>query len=256
MDEKSSVTKFINSSGFPLEFAAADALRRVGFVTHQGRTYDAAIPGEAIFREIDVLADLIDTRSPLLIHLVVECKHLTAPWAIISGEGDISANVQPILGSNSYRDPVVLAAHTRRELDIWPPIAFGVVQVQTKTDPAVPRAGNKAPDPAFDAVRQVLSAAMGAARQMEPSDPLHLVHPVLVVEGRGLWVYEAGQEPRPVSRARLVWWGAPAGQSAAVVEVVSRAEFGPPYLLELRERLVALAVAIEATERTRGPWAN
>lgn len=83
----------------------------------------------------------------------------------------------------------------------------------------------------------------------------HLVNPVLVVEGSGLWLYESRQEPRLVPRARLVWWGAPAGQSAAIVDVVSRTEFAPPYLLDLRDRLVTLGASISGTAPTAGPFA-
>lgn len=259
MDEQSSVAQFIESSGFPLEFAAADALTKAGFIAHQGRTYEApgaAEAGESTFREIDVLADLVDTRSPMPIHLVVECKHLIAPWVIISGERDRSANVQPILSSSTYVDPDALAAHSREVFDIKPPIAFGVVQVVTKTTEAgTPRGGSRSTNQAFDAVRQVVSAAMGAARQWQRSDVAHLVHPVLLVEGSGLWLYESSQEPLSIRRVRLVWWGAPAGQSAAIVDVVSRAEFGPPYLLDLRDRLVTLGASISATPPTAGPFA-
>jgi hypothetical protein len=259
MDEQSSVSKFIESSGFPLEFAAADALTKVGFITHQGRTYEAAgTPegGETTFREIDVVADLIDTRSPMPIHVVVECKHLTAPWVVISGEGDRSANVQPILSMSTYVDPGVLAELSRQAFDIKPPISFGVVQVVSKpNDPAGPKNGGRSINQAFDAVRQVLSAAMGAAKQLQQGDHAHLIHPVLVVEGSGLWLYESRQEPRPVPRARLVWWGAPSGQAPAIVDVVSRAEFSEQYLLDLRERLVTLCVSISATGPTAGPYA-
>lgn len=87
---------------------------------------------------------------------------------------------------------------------------------------------------------------MAAERRGAPHTPL------LVVEGSGLWLYESGHEPVAIRRARLVWWGAPAGQAAAMVDVVSRAEFGPPYLLDLRDRLVTLGALISATKPTGG----
>jgi hypothetical protein len=157
---------------------------------------------------------------------------------------------------STYIGPDVLAAHAREAFDIKPPIAFGVVQVVTKANDQVGTSrGSRSSNQAFDAVRQVLSAAMGAARQWQQGDEAHLVHPVLVVEGSGLWLYESRQEPRLVPRARLVWWGAPAGQSAAIVDVVSRAEFAPPYLLDLRDRLVTLGASISGTAPTAGPFA-
>ena len=182
MNEQSSVTQFIESSGFPLEFAAADALTKAGFITHQGRTYEtpAGAPeaGESTFREIDVLADLVDTRSPMPIHLVVECKHLSAPWVIISGERDRSANVQPILSTSTYVDPDALAAHSRGAFDITPPIAFGLVQVVTKTtEPGAPRGGTRSTNQAFDAVRtgglgrHGCRSAMAAERRRAPCTP-------------------------------------------------------------------------------------
>lgn len=239
VDERTSVEQFIRSSGFPLEFAAARELRSAGFVPRHGRTYEAASQsGEIVYREIDVLAELIDSRLAMPAQVVVECKHAKAPWVVIAGDLDPDPAVAPIQARQARRPSDPVAAAIRRTLGIEPPLAFAVVELR----PAALKPNQV--DAAFDAVRQVLSAATGATRLVAKKAST-LLHPIVVLDGH-LWRYQDGKELERVDRARFVWWGEPAGPVARVVDVVTRDGFGPDYLLELRNELVATTHAIRA----------
>lgn len=240
MDERTSVEQFIQGSGFPLEFTAAHELRGVGFVARHGRTYEAiSQSGETIYREIDVLAELADQRLGMPAQVVVECKHASAPWVVIAGEQDRQPALGAIMAHAPRRRPEAVAAAIRTTFRVEPPLAFGVVELRT-----VSSKPNQV-DAAYDAVRQVLSAAMGAARLVSKKQGSTLLHPIVVLEGH-LWRYQDGAGLEQVDRARLVWWGEPTGPVARVVDVVTREAFGPDYLLELREELVAATQAIRA----------
>lgn len=239
MDERTSVEQFIEGSGFPLEFAAAHQLRLAGFVPRHGRTYESLSPsGEIVYREIDVLAELIDERLAMPAQVVVECKHATAPWVVIAGDLDPDPAVAAIQAHPTRRALDAVATAIRSTLAIKPPLAFAVVELRT------PGLKSNRVDAAFDAVRQVLSAAAGATRLVAKKGPT-LLHPIVVLDGH-LWRYQDGMALEQVDRARMVWWGDPAGPVARVVDIVTRNGFGPEYLLELREELVVTTQAIHA----------
>lgn len=245
VDERTSVEQFIQSSGFPLEFAAARQLRSAGFVPRHGRTYEAVSQsGEIVYREIDVLAELIDLRLAMPAQVVVECKHANAPWVVIAGDLDREPAVAAIQAHAARRPSEAVAAAIRSTLRIEPPLAFAVVELRTTA------LKSNQVDAAFDAVRQVISAATGA-NHLVAKKASTLLHPIVVLDGH-LWRYQDGKELERVDRARLVWWGEPAGPVARVVDVVTREGFGSEYLLELRDELVATTQAIHAIRITPG----
>lgn len=242
VDERKAVQDFIDSSGFPLEYAAAAALKTAGFVPHHGRTYEDTNPvGALIYRDIDVVADLVDTGLAMPLQVVVECKRSSAPWIVLGGEMTKEPELAAIATSLSGLDTSSGPRFIRGALEIEPPLDFAVVTVKTKE---VPGKAQPTTDPAFDAVRQLVSAATGAARAVDERGGRVVVFPILVVEG-SLWRYRYGEPVDRIERARLVWWGAP-GPDATVVDIVTRAGFTADYLLQLRERLVILSRAVDS----------
>lgn len=248
INEQTAVQAFIDGSGFPLEYAAAAELKTTGFLPHHGRTFeDTNAAGATVYRDIDVLADLIDTRLAMPLQVVVECKHSTAPWIVLGGEMDSAPAIAAITTSLAGLDTSSGPRFVRGALEIAPPLDFALVTLRTKESGAAKESqakGQPATDPAFDAVRQLVSAATGAARAIDELGDRVVVFPILLVDG-SLWRYRYGEPVDRIDRARLVWWGAP-GPDATVVDVVTRAAFAKDYLLELRERLVILAQAVDS----------
>jgi hypothetical protein len=161
MEEAESVEAFINGSGFPLEYAAAAELKNAGFVPHHGRTYeDKTAAGASAYRDIDILADLPDTRLAMPVQVVVECKRASSPWIALGGEMDPAPAVAAITSSLAPYDTTSAPRLVRGALQIEPPIDFALVAVKTKAKEA-----QGATDPAFDAVRQLLSAARGVGKR-------------------------------------------------------------------------------------------
>lgn len=231
--ERESVEAFIAGSGFPLEFFAADRLSRGGFTPRHGRTYASTDDDGDRVREIDILAELTDTRLARPASLVLECKHATSPWLVMAGERDPEPALRVIRVRGGIRPLEPRQARGVRDaLGITAPLAFGLTAVRSREE------GKREPrDQAFDAVRQLLSASAGAVGIL-PNGAL--VHPVLVVEG-SLFRYEPGHGVDQVESARLVWWGAPTGPVPVVVDVVTRTGFNEAYVQDRRNDLIALA---------------
>jgi hypothetical protein len=216
-------------------------------VPHHGRTFeDTNAAGLTVYRDIDVVADLADTRLAMPLQVVVECKRASSQWIVLGGEMDSAPAVAAITTSLVGRDTSSGPRFARGALEIVAPLDFALISVKTK-DKDKTQAQPTTTDPAFDAVRQVISAARGAAKSIGAAGGRVIVFPILVVDG-SLWRYRYGEPVTQIDRARLVWWGAP-GPDATVVDVVTRGTFAKPYLLELRERLVILAGAIEGFPR-------
>lgn len=249
MDIRERVQQYIDSSGFPLEFFAADNLAAAGFLPRHGRTYESrpTLGADVVHREIDVLAELPDARLARPAALVVECKRAMAPWVVIVGERDPEPQLQ-VVHRRGHGKPLKreLARAARQALGIVPPLAFGLTKVRNPS-----KGGGEREDPTdpFDAVRQVLSAAVGAT-SMLPAGAI--VHPVLVVEGR-LFRYQHGLEVAEVPAARMVWWGAPTGPMPVVLDVVSRVGFDVAYVLGLRDDLVRLSHVLGADQGPATP---
>ena len=75
------VQEWLEKTGFPLEMAAAAALRRAGFFVRQSSTYPDAQTDKG--REIDVVASDSDWLGDLETAFVIECKASRKPWVVL-----------------------------------------------------------------------------------------------------------------------------------------------------------------------------
>lgn len=88
-DLQSRVLKWMQSTGFPLEMAAANAFRHTKFEVRQGTSYIDSESGKG--REIDVLVMDPDWIGAVEIGFVLECKSSARPWVVLRSE-DAFAN--------------------------------------------------------------------------------------------------------------------------------------------------------------------
>ena len=83
------VLKWMKSTGFPLEMAAASAFRHASFEVRQSSTYVDPESGKG--REIDVVAIDPDWIGAVDIGFVLECKSSARPWVVLRSD-DAFAN--------------------------------------------------------------------------------------------------------------------------------------------------------------------
>ena len=82
LEEK--VLKWLKSTGFPLEMAAANAFRAEGFQIRQSSTYKD--PETEKSREIDIVAVDQDWIGAIQISYVLECKSSSKPWIVLTSK--------------------------------------------------------------------------------------------------------------------------------------------------------------------------
>lgn len=78
------VLTWLESTGFPLEMAAANAFRRAGFEVRQSTPYLDSETEKG--REIDVLATDPDYFGVVEINFVMECKSSSKPWVVLTSD--------------------------------------------------------------------------------------------------------------------------------------------------------------------------
>ena len=83
------VMKWMKSTGFPLEMAAANAFRHAKFEVRQSSTYVDPESGKG--REIDVVVTDPDWIGAIDIGFVLECKSSMRPWVVLRSD-DAFAN--------------------------------------------------------------------------------------------------------------------------------------------------------------------
>ncbi len=88
-DLETKVLKWMNSTGFPLEMAAANAFRHAKFEVRQSSTYVDPESGKG--REIDVVVTDPDWIGAVDIGFVLECKSSARPWVVLRSD-DAFAN--------------------------------------------------------------------------------------------------------------------------------------------------------------------
>ena len=171
------VLKWLESTGFPLEMAAAEAFRRAGFEVRQSSTY--ADPETEKGREIDVLASDPDWLGAVEISFVVECKSSSKPWVILTSD-DALANYNRFSAFAIMSDPARSALIKKApDLQCWPyverPSEGGYGFRQALSDGA---------DPAYTATMNVIKACAGIARinGKKPNQLISLAFPVVVVD--------------------------------------------------------------------------
>ena len=88
-DLQKRVLGWLQSTGFPLEMAAADAFRKAGFDTRQSSQYAdlEAMKG----REIDVVARDPDHLGAINIVFAIECKSSSRPWVVLKSDHALAA---------------------------------------------------------------------------------------------------------------------------------------------------------------------
>jgi hypothetical protein len=163
------VEAWLTHQGFALEHETARVFQQAGFTVWPARTY--VDPAEQKLREIDVVAELILSRSPAHIYAAVECK-ASAIGAWVIRESDLpfdedlwlpiaTSDVTPGLAGNL---PVVAACLPIG--NVGTPLPFAIVEAVDNGDR----------DAAYWAISQAVSAAWGwIGRLKEPSIALPLV---------------------------------------------------------------------------------
>lgn len=231
------VVAWLRRGGYPLEYETARAFRGVGFPTEQGRVYKDPIE-EATHREADVVATLAVTAQPGFDTLVVaECKSLNSnPWVILT----VVARVEPW-------EPVAEPPQFRELLRATPEVYMSALVLPDRYAFSVVEAelGDKEPgkgtrkDRARDAMQQVVSAAVGIARQGNERGRRTFVLPVVVTSAPMFILTSDTLNHEQVERAawaRVYWRGAEAHPQATIVDVVSQSAF-ETYATDLRFQL-------------------
>lgn len=222
--------EWLHRQGYPLEFAVARELRRVGYEIEQGRHWidrdpltDAVKP-----REIDVVASEPPADKPYLrVRLVVECKHASLPWIVLMAD---PSSEPPAVGEMLMASGELMHEWRGRlpwHLRLPQPHGFNVVEMR---DPERgPR--RETPSSAYEAI---LAATRGAWRLYTGGTETGLALPVVVTDGALLALsYDAdGTEHlrrQAAVRMRwsgspLEWWGPMGGptprQSPVIVDIV------------------------------------
>lgn len=171
------VLSWLQTTGFPLEMAAADAFRRAGFDVRQSTTY--VDPETKKGREVDVLALADDWIGAVDIGFVLECKSSNKPWVVLCSETAL-ANYNRLLAFavTSAEARKVLSKKTN-ELKSWPSIersndtGYGFRQVL----------GDRS-DAAYGAAMNVLKACadLAKASDLKSYKPASFYFPVVVVD--------------------------------------------------------------------------
>ena len=208
------IEAWLAHQGYGLEHETAEAFRRLGFVASQGRTH--LDPTTQKVREIDVVAEVVLTRSPAHIYAVIECKAgAIGAWVIRKSLLPWNEDLWIPISTDGLAAPLheqrALIAHI---LPVDPPsnpIAFSIVEAVTNGDR----------DAAYGALSQATSAARGwLQRAATPSIAL----PVVVVDTPLFTLtYDATGKPQlaEVDRARVLWTEPGQGLRTAV-DVVRR----------------------------------
>ncbi len=215
------VRDWLRIQGYPLEYETARVLRAVGFRTIQGWSYRAEDEaGMVKAREIDVLASLDGSVPGDAEHkserarftVAVECKHMTAPWVVLTTEHP--PEWTPVMSQwmeSLLRDANVSAVEA---FPLPPAVGFSVKTTAGK-------------DVAHESLMQATNAASAAAfRGPYGAPPPEWAMPLLVVRGD---LFTLGYDARgrealaEVPWCRLVWHGADAISFPTVVDVDTRA---------------------------------
>jgi hypothetical protein len=78
-DELAKIDKWLSSTGFPLEYAAARTLTSIGYIADAGLYYRPTDGGPP--REVDIVCRTGGTfdEHPVDVRLVLECKYASTP---------------------------------------------------------------------------------------------------------------------------------------------------------------------------------
>lgn len=250
------VQKWLETEGYPLEFATAAVFRRHGFVVRQG-TY-VREKGEESVREIDVVAYSHRCNEGLQrVYHVVECKwSRDKPWVVFTGNGDmapsacIAQTISSLLGSAM----------------LW--IQAGLKDLHEMALFATPsrpgfsgrQAFSKGSDLFYDSMKAVTSLSTSLVNDYDSETrnrgvlPNHAViaFPTIVVDGE---LFEASFDSsdnslklRKAENIRCHWKGAPAWPLHATIDVVSLSSLDA-FVAKRRDEVLRLLEIMEETQR-------
>lgn len=176
-DVQSKVLEWLETTGFPLEMAAAEAFRQVGFENRQSITY--VDPETKTGREIDVVANRYDWIGVKDINFVIECKSSKNPWIVLtSAEGFGYLNIIHAFA--------VMSDNARAELtkDGWKETkTFPFLDTKNRSGGYGFRQAFSRNDTAFEASMNVLKACVSLTGQKRTPIPyLSIAFPVIVID--------------------------------------------------------------------------
>lgn len=174
--QRQKVLKWMESTGFPLEMAAANAFRQANFEVRQSSTYIDSETGKG--REIDVVVTDPDIIGAVDIGFVLECKSSNRPWVVMRSD-DAFANYHRFCAfapmTDSAQEALVRKAPELRSMSYI----------------ERPSEGGYGLRQAFDGADQAYTAAMGVVkacvhlvkkREEQSFKPAAIYFPVIVVD--------------------------------------------------------------------------
>jgi hypothetical protein len=209
---------WLQSEGYPLEFATADALRSAGFNVLQGE-YTRPTESESR-RELDVVAQISRSAAGQLLRVehVIECKwSADKPWVLFGSDRSMStaACVSQSMGTRLAETLLWKEAGNDDFSDLQ---IFGSDGENLAYGGRQAFSGSK--DQVFDAIRAVTASCRKLADEYDERTeydlaagglPKHVVvvFPVIVVEGRLFRTTRMADEPglEEISSARIHWRG-------------------------------------------------
>lgn len=171
------VLAWLESTGFPLEMAAANAFRREKFDVRQSTPY--LDPETDKGREIDVLAADPDFWGAVEINFVMECKSSSKPWIVLASD-DAFLNCNRLLAFAVMSQSALSAlADKAPNLGCWP-----FVQRGNGGGYGFRQALSDGGDAAYTAAMGVLKACADMIRAGESRryKPLVFAFPAIVVD--------------------------------------------------------------------------
>jgi hypothetical protein len=171
------VLAWLESSGFPLEMAAANAFRREKFEVRQSTPY--LDPETEKGREIDVLAIDPDYFGAIEINFVMECKSSSKPWIVLTSDdafGSYNRFFAFAVMSQSASSALVEKAP---DLGCWP-----FVERRDEGGYGFRQALSDGGDAAYTAAMGVMKACADMVRSGESKSykPLVFAFPAIVVD--------------------------------------------------------------------------
>jgi hypothetical protein len=256
------VRRWIRASGYPLEYETARTLRLGGFRTEQGRHYvHTSDEGPPRAREIDIVATFgePDESVPVTVNLVVECKVISRPWVVLTTDGQVPQTdvLAMSVASADAREVLVTAAAragSATSLFTLPPRhGFQVAEARIKKtgDPETTRRRDEAPDSAYAALAQVVSACQGLMSGLPFG--LRFMWPVVVVDGPLFqlgFTADAAEILESVEWQRVTWSGR--SQTSLIIDVVRRRHL-EAYARRAAEGLGAVQTRLETMARRGRP---
>lgn len=207
-DDITKVRSWLAGTGFPLEYAAARTLERVGFEVDTGRLYRAE---DGTTREVDLVGRPPPSPGdPTDLWLVVECKYARTAWVVLTRESKVGAVdlLAWTVATDLARD--VLVSRARRAKGGIPRWLLNTPPRHGSAIVAMPHGKGDAADrnPPHDALLQVGSAARGLVA--EAPGPSAVAWPLIVVRGplyQAVLQEDGSLEPEPIHWQRVIWGG-------------------------------------------------